>query len=349
MNQEVSSRIAKMLSIPLKNGEDVSIGSFYYDVAAMYALEEVYIKDFGINISKNIFINSCDEETLLTMGSQMGMIKIEEDYARGSVILSSTEEILLPQGTEISGSTTENIYLTDEVKTIGNLPTEVKIICNKPGKKGNLEANKLDTCGVSGITILQEKIIVGGTDNESLEEYRYRLSDELKSPKRNGNKKHIEAMAEEYIGIGRARCIPSTEGNALLRVLALNEELELISESKRQELKLFLSDKISDFANLQVEIPQRSSIDISLTCRLNPNYTVENLKKELRDIVTVYFKEVSLNTKDNIVSIMDLITIINPLESLSHLNSLKLNSTNTDISLTESQVPILNLINVEVI
>lgn len=339
MNRETIERITEMLKIPEKNGEDVALGSFYYDVAAMYALEEEFLKEYGSKISKNIFISSCDETTLIKIGEQMGEPRIEDNYSRGVVKLSGKEGLEIPQGTEISGETVDVKFRTDEVIVLEPVPTEVKIVCETIGAIGNQEVGRLDSCSISEVEVIQDKIIVGGSDLEDLGEYRQRLQEFLKKPKRSGNKNHIVNLAENFIGIGRARCIPTWNGEGTLKLLAVDEEYEPINETKKQELYSYIDEKITDFAELTVESPEVVNIDVDVECSFGSDYTSPIVEGKLTELIDEYFKSITLSEESSIISIMEIISLINNETGINYLKSVELNREAIDVPLSNTQIP----------
>lgn len=345
MTEEILKNIENMLNIPKNNGEDVEIGSFYYDTAAMYALEEDYLKKYAVDISKNIFIHSCNEDILPIIGEQMGLPIILENYATGKIKLSGPKDLEIPQGTEISSSISGVKYITEETEVLEATPIEVKIICTEIGSVGNQEVNVLDTCSINEVQVNQDKIIMTGTNAETLEEYRERLIDFMKKPKRNGNASNICQWAEEFLGVGKARCIANWKGAGTLKLLALDDKFNVISESKRQELHDYIEDKISDFAELTTEIPTENSINIEINCTLAFDYTVEILKNELFEIIDNYFKELSFNS-DNLVSIMDLISLVNTATGIKYLKNVTMNNKNADAVLENYEIPKVGIITI---
>lgn len=342
MNENIMERIVEMLKIPEENGEDVNIGSFYYDMAAMYALEGDELKKYDIDITKNIFVSSCDEETLIKIGEQMGLPQILSTYAEGIVKILGVEGTVLPKGVEISSSKNKVIYLVTETNILTSGPKEVSIKAKKIGSQENVGIKELDTCSFKDVKVEQDKIIMNGTDLESFSDYRKRLLENTRKPRRSGNKNQIKELAEGFLGIGRAKCIANCdEKGGTLKVLALDDNLRPISESKRQGLHEYIKSKISDFAELTTEIPIDKKIDIQVEGSLNGDYTIELLKLELKNIIEKYFREISFLKSDNIISIMNVITIINLSKGLKYFKSLKINLDFKDITLNVNEIPVL--------
>lgn len=348
MNENIMERIVEMLKIPEENGEDVNIGSFYYDMAAMYALEGDELKKYGINITKNIFVSSCDEETLIKIGEQMGLPQILNTYAKGKVKILGAEGMTLPKGVEISSSKNKITYLVTETNILTAGPKEISIEAKKMGSQENVGVKELDTCSFKDVTVEQDKIIMNGTDLESFTNYRKRLLENMRRPRRSGNKNQIKELAEEFLGIGRARCIANRdEKGGTLKLLALDNDLRPISESKRQGLHEYIKNKISDFAELTTEIPVDKKIDLEVEGVLHGDYTAELLKLELKNITDKYFREISFSKSDNVVSIMNMITIINSSKGLKYFKSIKIDSDFKDITLNENEIPVLKDITIK--
>lgn len=345
MTEEILKNIENMLNIPRKNGEDVEVGSFYYDTAAMYAIEEDYLKKYAVDISKNIFIHSCNEDILPTIGEQMGLPILVDTYARGKVKLLGPKDLEIPEGTEIKSSITGIKYMTQEKQILEATPIEVEVICMQIGSVGNQEVNSLDTCSIADVQVNQDQIIMNGTDAETLEKYRERLIDFMKKPKRNGNASNICIWAEEFLGIGKARCIPNWKGAGTLKLLAIDNNFNIISENKRQELHSYIKEKISDFAELTTEIPIENSINIEVDCTLSFDYNEEILRDELFKIIDNHFKKISFN-EDNLVSIMDLISLINTAPGIKYLKNVTMNSINTDITLENYEIPKVGILTI---
>jgi len=175
---------------------------------------------------KNVFLTTCDVETLVENGANFDLPNKPESYARGQVVVKSTDvAAVIRQGTIlVANGDVEYEVVSDVTLSGGADGTLVNVMAVAPGESSDVDAgtalvyrdgvpeNVVDDTVVAPGGLMGgrsiEVIVNGNTEywGETVEAYRTRLLDYRRNPPSGGNDADYKGWAERFSSVDK--CIP---------------------------------------------------------------------------------------------------------------------------------------------
>lgn len=177
--------------------------SFYWIIARIFAGVCHLIYGYIAWVYKQFFILSCDEERLLEYGSELSITRNEAVAAIGSVTFSGTPDTEIPAGTLLQREDGVE-YETTETGIVGD---EIDVEALIAGENGNVADGYLTLSSpIAGVDDDAEitSALIGGSDEEALEDYRDRVWERRRNPDTGGNLYDYERAARAVSGVRSA-------------------------------------------------------------------------------------------------------------------------------------------------
>ncbi len=166
-----------------------------------------------------------------------------------------------------------------------------KAECMQYGEIGNAYTGTLENIdNISGVTATLTDIIVSGQDRESDDNLRSRFYAYLQKPSTSGNTFNYREWALNVPGVGDAKIFPLWSGNGTVKVLIINNNME-IDDSLVPLVKDYIESVRPIGADVTVESPAQKIIDISATVVLDGSTHFEDVQSAFNDAVAAYFKK----------------------------------------------------------
>jgi len=310
------------------SGIDTRQGSIFYDACAAKCLKiaELYV-DLGL-MAQRCRIDTAMGDDLDNVGRDHGVLRNEATPLRCRAVFTGTtpnvgERFFVDGVFFVLKDDLDKLYPdNEELLAGGNLYIEAEI----PGKAANVveEGDRLVPYqNISGLTsALVGEIIVEGADRETDESYRERLRNKVSGPSENGNRHHYKTWCENIPGVGKARIFPLTKivdgaivsnvPNWVTGVLLTNDgtpalpaTVNLVQEYIDPNME-GLGEGVANLgAHFMAVAASPFYMTIAITdAELAEDYTLEDAKTEIKEILSEYFKELALSdVEDNIITI----------------------------------------------
>ncbi|MBU5440283.1 baseplate J/gp47 family protein [Tissierella sp. MSJ-40] len=249
----------------------------------------------------------------------------------------------VPIGSRFTG---ENLYYKVTEKIIDG---EFKLECEELGEIGNIYTGTLIPVDyIDGLaTAKLTDILVFGYDAESDESLLERYFERIRTPATSGNKYHYLNWAKEVVGVGDAKVIPLWNGKGTVKVV--------IVDSNKNPGTKELIDKVFDHIEEERPIGARVTVvsaiakDISIKAKVNlaEGYRIQLVQDEFKKSLEKYRKDIAF--KDSYISYAAIGSILFNVEGILDHSELKLNEEMKNISLGDEEIPVFNLVELEVI
>lgn len=290
-------------------------GSVIYDALAPFCAElaQTYIAlDVFLN---ETFADTASREYLIKRAAERGLKPKEATCA--VVLAEMTGNFILSEGERFNCDELNYIYTGEFEETDTNKLYRLK--CELGGTRGNLtygtlipidNIKGLETAEICGIA-------VSGRDKEATEDFRQRYFDSFESQAFGGNRKDYEEKtlalnSDDEIykngGIGGIKLYRAPRGGGTVDVVFTNNS-GLKPSDKLAELVQTAIDPIINngagmgFApighNVTVKGVSETVINFKLHVELETNYTVDDVKGTVENVLEDYLKELRNNWADN--------------------------------------------------
>lgn len=337
-------------------------GSVIYDALAPFCAElaQVYIAlDIFLN---ETFADTASRKYLIKRAAEKGLSPDKATYA--VVIADMTGNFTLEKGIRFNCDDL-NYYYTGIRETTG----EYCLRCETAGTAGNLTYGTLipidNVKGLESAEICG--IAVSARDEETTEDFRKRYFDSFENQAFGGNRKdYIEKMKalnkDEKIynngGIGGVKLYRTPRGGGTVDVFFTNSSNEKPSDVLVGLVQTAVDPTVNKsdgmgFApighSVAVNAVSQSVINFDLIIELDENYTVEDIKQSVQNVIDDYLKSLCECWEDNENIVVYRFTsgakLLN-IGGIKNVNSILLNNSYADIVLDKNGIPVRGDINV---
>jgi uncharacterized phage protein gp47/JayE len=197
-------------------------------------------------------------------------------FASGTVNFTGTPGVVIPIGTQVSGSNVT--YETTEEITLDSVPTPARVVALDAGTQGNqvIGATMRLVGTISGVTDVTVVNLTGGTDIETDDDLRIRVLLRIRNPPMGGDATDYQQWALAVPGVTRAWASPLEQGMGTVTIRFMCDDLRAAQDGFPQPedivaVKAYLDSKrpvaVKDFF-VVAPIPEPIS------------FTIENLVPE---------------------------------------------------------------------
>ena len=339
---EILSRLLSDISDEFDKG----VGSFFYDVtkpaseefeAAYARLEEILKNGFALTASDEYLDFKAAEQGITRKSGVASQVKVTITGTPGSVIsvgdkVASDNLIFSAiENKEISESGTADVtVICDTVGTVGNIPT------------GSINRFPVTLSGIVAVT--NNEPATGGFDEETDDELRDRYFEKVSLPATSGSKYHYIQWAKEISGVGDAKCLPLWNGNGTVKVIIINSEKGVASDELIDEVKNHIEENRPIGAEVTVESAEPLTIDVSVSLTLAAGASLETAKEKINESITNYLRKNAFSQV--YISYAQTGGCILACDEIADYSNLKLNNDTQNITVSETQVPVLGVVTV---
>ena len=312
-------------------------GSVIYDALApcAYHLAQIYFGlDFWIDLVSG---DTAVGEFLDRVVADYGLTRKPATYAVRKITTSGTVDIGVRWGLN------DTTYIITELISTNMY----KATCAQLGDIGNTYTGALENIdNVSGITATITDIITPGQEEESDENLRTRYYLKLRQPVTSGNSNHYKQWALEVPGVGDTKIHPLWDGPGTVKIVIVDNDKQPASSTLIEATADYIEGLRPIGAEINVVSGTGKQINLAAKVILTTGYSLQTIISTLSHAVTEYFKSIAFSIA--YVSIAKIGTILLSTEGVIDYSDLQLNSTTSNIALTEEEIPILGTVNLEV-
>jgi uncharacterized phage protein gp47/JayE len=210
------------------------LGDFIFDAVAAVPLE-IKQEEIGLDqVLKGRFAQYAEGTELDECLADVGLARGEATYNRRILSLTADAGVVIPAGhtasvviLDVDGNPLE--YTVDLLVTFATASTQnVEITCKTAGTAGNVHAGSsfILLPPIPGVrTILDSGTTLAAQDTESDEAAYERFYDKVTNPDTGGNRNDYVRWAELVTGVGRAMCTPRWNGNNMVKVTIVGDDM----------------------------------------------------------------------------------------------------------------------------
>ncbi len=174
------------------------------EAALAYALAGIAVLWFRLlqYISRQVFLDTADEEWALQHANIYGVELLPAEVATGTILATGDNDTVIDVGT-LWQSADGFEYVTTEEATIVSGEAEIPVSAVEAGEDSNLTTTGAqltlvgDVSGLDATAAVLGDGITGGTDVESAKEVQVRALERLRAPRRGGSAEDYEIWAKE--------------------------------------------------------------------------------------------------------------------------------------------------------
>lgn len=241
-------------------------------------------------IAKQILPSTADDENLLRWATIFGLTRNEASFAEGTVTFTGTNEITIPEGTELV-SADGVVFRTTADGEIASGTVDIDVIAEVAGETGNSAIGTVlslaaPLAGVDAETTVSVAL-AGGSDQETVEELRTRLLARIQSPPLGGAQQDYVQWAKETSGVTRAWCYPAYLGAGTVGVFFMRDNDEsgaFPSESEVEAVSAYIETKRPVTAQHYVFAPTAQEVDFNIAISPDTAELRAAVEAELQDL-----------------------------------------------------------------
>ncbi len=249
----------------------------------------------------------------------------------------------VPIGSRFTG---ENLYYKVIEKIIDGV---FKLECEKAGEIGNAYIGKLIPVDyISGLVTAElTDILALGYEAEEDKSLLERYYERIKTPATSGNKYHYLNWAKEVVGIGDAKVVPLWNGRGTVKVVIVDSNKNPAGKELVEKVFEHIEEERPIGAKVTVVSAVDKNISISSKVNLAEGYRIQEVQQKFKENIDKYRKEIVF--KDSYISYAAIGNILFNTEGVLDYDNLKLNEEMKNVPLGEEEIPVFNLVELEVI
>lgn len=292
---------------------DASEGQFPHDLSYPAALEIAYACEYVLIEALKLAFPPYSSGELLRVHAASNNLSIKEaTFAKGTITVTGTAGTLIPLGAVFSTestATTESIDFATLAEAI--IPesgtVDIPIQCTEAGTGGNvavgtiiLKSSDLPSA-ITGVT--NTAVTAGGTDEESEEALRERISDveQTKGLSHVGNVADYKRWAESVDGVGEALIVPASDDSGTVTIILTDANGDPASAELCEAVYNYImgveenqSDRqVNVNASLVVKAPEGVTISISASIYTDGSVSLSDIKSSFLGNVNAYLLSAS--------------------------------------------------------
>jgi uncharacterized phage protein gp47/JayE len=218
-------------------------------------------------IQKQLFIATADEPFLYIHANEMGLPRLGGTKAAGSVKAISNIDLTLAAGTQLTNGQGYYWQVTVDAELKANTQTTITVAAEQVGASWNVVSGKLlfvsPPAGLSSdATVIS---IGGGTDEESLEDWRARLAERQKLGEFKDRRNDIKFMLNSVGGIEHIYFYPKRRGLGSLdiAITAKGTPPTLPTEELISAAQAVMDDYFGVLVDCKIYSPTEQLVDVT--------------------------------------------------------------------------------------
>lgn len=319
-----------------------------YDLTRGFAFGVKECWDLAYSIAKKLDIeNLSGEELDLFISERTGLDRKQATKSKGEIT------IVQGNGSILKGdlfATEQGIqFVATESKEVhsGDVVTIEAVVGGENGNVGIGEITQMPVTLQGIYTITNNKVLTGGYNKETDNDYRERYYIKLRTPVNGVNANQYVVWAESIDGVGKARCIPIWNGINTVKVVLIGNDFKPASEDLVTRVQNYIDpNKNGDGSGVAtigavttvVKATQKNvNVDVY---GLKVSGALEETKTAIKNNLDRYIKTSAFN-KDYI-SLAKIGLVIAETNNVEDYREIRLNGTHDSMQLLQDECGVLN-------
>lgn len=240
-------------------------------------------------IQKQLFIATADEPFLYIHAHDLGVPRLGGTYASGEVTAISNVELTIQSGTRLSDGKGHFWSVITTTLIAANTPSLVSVQAEQKGSSWNFNGSLFWINPQAGLSsTVNDASIGGGSDQEALEDWRFRLSERKQLGLSRDREADLKAVIKTITGIEHVYPYPKRRGLGSLDVAitAVGNPPTLPSQNLIDLAQNALDEYSGFWSDCRVYAPTEQLVNI--TAVVNGNVIIDDVKNVIRN----YFSEI---------------------------------------------------------
>lgn len=333
----INEAMEGLLSL-LPDDYDKSAGAFFYDLIYPVA---VCIKNFSDRLdsfSEKAFAKTAEGDFLDAKVAEQNITRKSAGYASGTVRIYGNRGEIVLAGTKVAADNV--LFSVDERAVITQAGyVDVTATCILPGNVGNVQVGEINRFPVTLpnlISVTNTTAFSGGYDAESDEDLRQRYFDKVSRPVSSGNVYHYIEWAKSVDGVGNVSVFPLWNGAGTVKVVITDRENQPANDGLISAVTECIENNRPIGANVTVVSADALNVDVSVTLKAVNDDSVEN---DIKNAISSYLSNTALD--NGYISYARIGSIILAVEGVVDYSELTINGGSENISIGETEVPVL--------
>jgi len=265
--------------------------------------------------------------------------------ATAEINFTGSSGAVIPAGTAFLTAGGLEFRLKEQVTLVDGAGTGLLEAVNV-GEAYNVDAGEITSIvrAIPGLTSFTNAAASGGTDPETDEALLARLNARRQTPAISGNAYHYRQWALEVNGVGDAKVLPLWEGPGTVKVLLVGPEKQPVDESVVSACALHIAEESPIGAIVTVESAEGLTINVEAAVTIDSTTTKAKVQEQLVSKLDTYLK--SLAFKGYTLLYNRVAFFLLDIDGVVDFTSLKINGGTGNITIAESQVPVLGTVTV---
>lgn len=227
---------------------------------------------------------------------------------------------------------------------------EFLLECDIAGESGNVPGGKLlpidNISGLVTATLTNDYIAYGAeqeTDNDLYQRYKLKVQ----KPITSGNANQYQQWAMSVLGVGSAKVFPLWQGAGTVKVVITNINKQPASTQLITDVFNYIDSVRPIGATVTVISATAKNINIVASIKIVSGYNLNDIKTAFMDSLNEYFKAVALSS--SYLSYPKIGAMLFAIDGVSDYSQLTINGANANITLSDSETPVLSTCEVNVL
>lgn len=313
---------------------DKAEGSIFHDAVSPVTLELLGAYTRLLMYEEQMFADTATGEFLSRRASEYGIDRKEAVKA----IRKATFNIPVNIGSRFA---IEDLYYVVIQSGIN-----AQVECETAGTIGNVPlGGMLAIDNIIGLSsAILGDIVIPGSEEESDEELRERYFQKVRQPAMSGNSAQYELWAKEVKGVGSVKVFPLWNGRGTVKIVIVDTNNNPATPTLVSNVQLHIDPNPAlgggsapIGANVTVVSATAKLINISVKLTLEPGKVVADVRTELENKITSYFKGIAF--QENVIRYSQIANCIIDTDYVLDYQNLTVNGATSNITLTNEEIP----------
>lgn len=265
--------------------------------------------------------------------------------ATAEITFTGTSGTVIPAGTAFLTAGGLQFRLKEHVTLEGGAGAGI-LEAAYVGEAYNVGAGEITNIvrAIAGLTSFTNAAANGGTDPETDESLLARLNARRQTPATSGNAYHYRQWALEVNGVGDAKVMPLWDGPGTVKVLLVGPDKQPVDESVVSACVELIADEAPIGAAVTVESAEGLAINVTAAVTIDSTTTKAKVQEELVSKLDTYLKSIAFGSYTLLYNRVAFFLL--DIDGVIDFSSLTINGGTGNITIAESQVPVLGTVTV---
>ena len=329
-------------------------GSLAFNACAKIAekLEEIYGDMDELN--DNLLPDTMDDSHLIEYGSERGL---SYEYATAPIVKG-----VFQQEIEIGETFTCSDYVYEVVEKLADF--EYKMQCDTEGTEANTTLGELEPVDYIddylGGTITE--IIVPGSDDQDIEEYRQKVIDTFRSQAFGGNRADYKRYINAIKGVGGCKPKRREQASPWVNIYVIGADYGVPSSTLISDIQTAVDpaqnhgegDGMAPIChNVMIYGVESVEVSISTSVTFDSGYSVTTSGESIKKAINAYLHQLREHWEDNgfndtVVRVRQIEAAVLTVEGVLDVSFTTVNGDKDNLSMDYSKIPILGEVTLDV-